>query len=355
LQPGREDVVRVMNLHKVKGLEAAVVFLVDALGDRASTAEIRVTRDGPQALGYFQVTRRKGAHGFDVLAEPHGWAEHAAAELRFVDAESKRLLYVAATRARDLLVVSRHAGSAKGSWQPFAAHLTEAPPLRVPETVTLELRHAADIGAAAREAAAARRQAAAELARQPSWRVESVTGTAHHAGPPGHPLAPNRTREPDTGMAWGTLVHALLENAMRGPHRDRGHLQRLANWLTVDKPALRRVVPEALDTVERVMASDLWRRAQAAAECLAEVPFAVRSDGEGSPRVLYGVIDLAFSTPEGWHIVDYKTDQAGLAALTERYAEQVRAYVGPWARLMDERIAYAGLFAVRAGALSHGL
>jgi ATP-dependent exoDNAse (exonuclease V) beta subunit len=103
------------------------------------------------------------------------------------------------------------------------------------------------------------------------------------------------------------------------------------------------------------MASELWRRAQAAAERLAEVPFAVKDDGDGAPRVLYGVIDLAFSTPEGWHIVDYKTDQATVAALAERYAEQVRAYVGPWARLMGERIAYAGLFAVRAGALSDDL
>jgi ATP-dependent helicase/nuclease subunit A len=355
LEPGRDDVVRVMNLHKVKGLEAAVVFLADPLGDRAPSADVHVTRDGPQALGYLQMTRPKGEHGVDVLAEPAGWAEHAAAELRFLEAERKRLLYVAATRARDVLVVGHHAGSAKGSWQSFAAHLTVARPLAVPASVTVELRRPSDIRAAAREAAAARRDAALESARQPSWTVESVTGTAHHAGPPGHPLAPDRTREPDTGMAWGTLVHALLENAMRGPHRDRRHLERLANWLTVDKPALRRVVPEALDTVERVMASELWRRAQAATECLAEVPFAVKSDGDSSPRVLYGVIDLAFSTAGGWHIVDYKTDQAGLAALTERYAEQVRAYVGPWARLVNERIVYAGLFAVRADSLSDNL
>ncbi len=354
LEPGREDVVRVMNLHKVKGLEAAVVFLVDPAGGRAPSADIRVTRDGPQALGYFQMTRRKG-RGVEVLAEPQGWPEHAAAELRFIEAEAKRLLYVAATRAKDLLVVSQYASSEKGPWQPFAAHLADVPQLRVPATVSLELRRVADVSAAARDGAGARRQAALGSARQPSWNVESVTGTAHHAGPVGHPLAPGRTREPDTGLAWGTLVHALLENAMRGPRRDRAHLERLANWLTVDKPALRRVVPEALETVERVMASELWQRAQACDECLAEVPFAIKIEGEGPPRVLYGVIDLAFRAPEGWHIIDYKTDQADLAALTQRYAEQVRAYVGPWSRLMDERIAYAGLFAVRADSLSEDL
>jgi ATP-dependent helicase/nuclease subunit A len=355
LEAGREDVVRVMNLHKVKGLEAAVVFLADPLGDRAPSAEVRVTRDGPQALGYFQMTRRRGEHGVDVLAEPAGWTEHAAAELRFLEAERKRLLYVAATRARDLLVIGHHAGSTKGFWQPFAPYLAGATPLHVPATVPLDVRRLADVGAAVRDTAAARRHAALESARQPSWSVESVTSTAHHAGPPGHPLAPGRTREPDTGMAWGTLVHALLEHAMRGPYRDRLHLQRLATWLTVDKPDLRRVVPEALDTVERVMDSDLWQGAQGAPECLTEVPFAVKGDEDAPPRVLYGVIDLAFRTPEGWHIVDYKTDQATLPEMTERYAGQVRAYVEPWAQLIGDRVAYAGLFAVRAGSLSDNL
>ena len=52
------------------------------------------------------------------------------------------------------------------------------------------------------------------------------------------------------------------ENAMRGRTRDRTHLERLANWFTVDKPELRAVIPEALVTVEKEgIAAFLERRA----------------------------------------------------------------------------------------------
>ena len=52
------------------------------------------------------------------------------------------------------------------------------------------------------------------------------------------------------------------ENAMRGRTRDCPHLERLANWFTVDKPELRAVIPEALDTVEKEgIAAFLERRA----------------------------------------------------------------------------------------------
>lgn len=157
-------------------------------------------------------------------------------------------------------------------------------------------------------------------------------------------------------MAWGTLVHALLEDAMRGPARDRAHLERVARWLTLGAPELRRVVPEALDTVDRVMASAFWRRAMDAPERQVEVPFAVRvEDAGGPPRVLHGVVDLAVRTAEGWALVDYKTDRADLAALVRAYGAQVGAYAAQWARLTGTPVASAALFAVRSAEVSADL
>src|SRR5581483_3617950 len=137
LEPGRRDVVRVMNLHRAKGLEAPVVFLADPLGGLADQVDVRIVRDGARAEGYFPLVRyRERDWGWqrEVLGEPAGWADHEAAERRFLDAERRRLLYVAATRARDLLVVSRWAGAGGGSrpWEAFAPFLDAAPRLRVP-------------------------------------------------------------------------------------------------------------------------------------------------------------------------------------------------------------------------------
>jgi ATP-dependent helicase/nuclease subunit A len=350
LESGRRDVVRLMNLHKAKGLEAAVVFLADPLNGLPERADVRIVREGGAPRGYFQIRR-----GYEVLAEPADWAAHEAAELEYVGAEARRLLYVAGTRAKDLLVVSRWAGGgASGPWQPFAPFLQDVPALRVPDAdapapsrtrVTVEARTADAAARTARHAAAVRA----------SWRVDSVTATAHRAAPVGRPVQAGRVREPDTGLAWGNLVHGLLEHAARGPHPDRAHLARVAAWLTFDNPELRRVVPEALDTVERVLASDLWQQARAALELDAEVPFATRLYSPDGPTVLHGVIDLAFRTAEGWSLIDYKTDQTDLATLVARHADQVRQYAAHWATLTTAPVSYSGLYSVRSGEMSENL
>ena len=87
-----------------------------------------------------------------------------------------------------------------------------------------------------------------------------------------------------------------------------------------------------------------------AAERYTEVPFAVRMDGEdGVPLVLQGVIDLVYRTPQGWEVVDYKTDdsEGRLEALVEAYAPQVKAYAREWGRQTGEAVR-AGLFFVRS-------
>jgi ATP-dependent exoDNAse (exonuclease V) beta subunit len=82
-----------------------------------------------------------------------------------------------------------------------------------------------------------------------------------------------------------------------------------------------------------------------------EVPFAVKAQTEGGPpKILHGVIDLAFRTPSGWDLVDYKTDQImpGIPELVARYRSQVRAYGEHWSSLAAAP-APTGLHFVRAG------
>jgi ATP-dependent helicase/nuclease subunit A len=362
LESGRRDVVRLMNLHKAKGLEGRVVILADPLRALPDWIDLRIARDERGAEGYFRiirvVERSDGSRRRVVLAEPPDWATHETTERAYLQAEHARLLYVAATRAQDLLVVSRWAGTDGKArpWEAFAAALGAVPKLKVPAVVTLPPATRGPT-LAARDRAAADREARLAAVRAPSWRVEAVTATAHRAAPPGEPLQAGRTREPDTGMAWGRLVHALLEHAARGAGFDRTYFERVARWLTVDDAELQRVVPDALDTVERVLASDLWQRARAAAELHAEVPVAVRLEGDalGPPRVLHGVIDLAFRGPDGWELVDYKTDQADVATLAAQYGDQVRQYAAQWAALTGEPVARASVYAIRAQAASGDL
>ena len=129
-------------------------------------------------------------------------------------------------------------------------------------------------------------------------------------------------------------------------------LERLAQWLTVEFPELRPHIPKAVDVVTQVSKAEFWQEARGSAECLVEVPFAVRQDdASGLPTVVRGVIDLVFRAADGWKILDYKTDRvADAALLVGRYGGQIEAYTSAWSRATTQK-ASGALYSVRTGQL----
>lgn len=138
LEPGRSDVVRVMNLHKAKGLEANVVFLADPNGGFPLRVDDHIERQGHTAYGWFKLVQRSESNswGGRLLGQHADWPVHELAEIPYRQAEEDRLLYVAATRAREQLVVSRWTGNQKlKAWGVLNNFLTGANELRIPQTV----------------------------------------------------------------------------------------------------------------------------------------------------------------------------------------------------------------------------
>jgi ATP-dependent exoDNAse (exonuclease V) beta subunit len=173
----------------------------------------------------------------------------------------------------------------------------------------------------------------AETKRLPRIAVESAD--ALESADPTRAIVPNSaSHRADAGIAWGTLIHGLLEHAMRHRSATRDDLQRLAMWLTVEEPQLRAVIEQALDTVEAVAHAEFWGEARASAECHEEVPFALREMRGGAPFIITGAIDLVHRTSAGWRAIDYKTDvDLGDEDKQRRYAEQLRTYAVAWGRV----------------------
>ncbi len=79
-------------------------------------------------------------------------------------------------------------------------------------------------------------------------------------------------------------------------------------------------------------------------------PVSAYSQDEQAPTaatVLRGVIDLVFREPDGWVIVDYKTDKAAKqnqAKLTQLYEPQLKHYVQAWRQMTGELVKEAGFF-----------
>ncbi len=352
------SVVRVMNLHKVKGLEAPVVFLADPGGKPRGGGLLHVDRAGARIVGYLAVEQQTGQFTRKILAHPHDWDEFAEEESRFEAAEHTRLLYVAATRAGNQLVVTRRPGrgSHYSPWEFFRDWLTAAPelpdpgPQQAPATGSVTVS-AADI-------------AAAEEAIAEHWRR---TGAATYDLRGAKELAVSaaglhwRAAAGEHGTEWGTVIHFLLETALREPGSDLTARARAA-LEEQGLPASR--ATEALAVVAAVKASEIWRRAAAAERLLVEVPFEIclapgdplltdlQPAGQGEtgmvPVLVRGVIDLAFRSDAGWAIVDWKTDAvhtpAGQAERTRHYAPQVRLYADIWTRITGEPVAEKGLF-----------
>jgi ATP-dependent helicase/nuclease subunit A len=101
------DAVRILTIHSAKGLEAQIVVLLDANHSEPARDDIGILCDWPQdrqAPVHFSAFGRKAERGAarDALF---------AAEENFRAQEDWNLLYVAATRAKELLIVSGVAGN----------------------------------------------------------------------------------------------------------------------------------------------------------------------------------------------------------------------------------------------------
>jgi ATP-dependent helicase/nuclease subunit A len=335
LEPGRTDVVRIMNLHKAKGLEADVVFLADPAGGVTPRVDVHIERTAKGALGWLKIMRTsEGSFAAKVLGEHPDWPMHEAAEVPYLQAEEDRLLYVAATRARETLVVSRSTEKLRTpAWGVLNNFLTRALELTIPPSVTVTPVVPLDCRSALQNAASNGQTEAHSRVSQPSWKVTSVTAEAKHiaritrsfvisADDPSKVVTTDTAaHRADAGQAWGTLIHGLLEHAMRQKHSTSEDLRRLGMWLTVEEPQLRPVLDLAISTALQVYKADFWDEAKKSDRSV-ETPFAF---AEGPGWILTGVIDLLFGHDGRWRIIDYKTD-IGAMELVAAYQAQLKMY-----------------------------
>lgn len=366
------DGVKLMTVHKAKGLEFPVVILADP------TCKA-VHEDGGQ---YVDLDSRICAHSLLGCA-PWDLLDHEDAEMEAERAEADRLAYVAATRSRDLLVISglgtkewldswltplydaiypeadnmgaarvypRFAGkhtyigkperaapppSIIPGWHSARAGRHEVlwmDPLVLPaepafrqgiSDVNLLMGDAAP-GVAAHKNWIAIREEAVRKGSIPSRQIEIATAVRNI---PEHSLisvetvriAPTHAIVSD--RLFGKLVHAILQDVPLeiNDSKSAGLLDKIAKAhcrrLGLTDDDLRR----AIDMVLAIQATPVLRAASKAHRILRESPFIFRSDG-GS--LVAGNIDLAYLDDTGWTIVDYKTGRAD----RHEYEKQMQIY-----------------------------
>jgi ATP-dependent exoDNAse (exonuclease V) beta subunit len=381
------DGVRIMTVHKAKGLEFPVVILVDMTANAARDAS-RWT-DPERGLC---VTTLAGCSPPELL-------EHADEEKQRDIEEAARVLYVAATRARDLLVVSTVGDvryddrwlsalnpaifpAADRSFAPETNHPAGCPEfggdncirptgvLRPKGSVTpgehkpeegehrvvwwdpsvLELGKEEDVGSRLNKLIAAddegtRSRAGVEAHQEWQATRSQVRGAAgaetlRVATATEHALAVAGAVSTATlavtvesvgidfsrphGKRFGTLVHAVLSVVDLNAGADGVYaIAQLQGRLYGASEA---EITAAAETVTRALAHPLMRRAAAASQigqCRRETPVAILLE---DGLLVEGIVDLAFmDDTSGWVVADFKTDFE-IEGKLEEYRAQVELY-----------------------------
>ncbi len=367
LYAGGNQAVRVMNLHKAKGLEAPVVFLACPCGDFDHDATQYIDRSADPAAGYFTISKSTGEFKTEVISQPIGWGVMNERERAFSNAEKDRLLYVAATRPKQMLVISLYPDQpAKCPWTPLVDGMDLACELDVPamkpEKKT-ELTEGPDLQSVA-EARMQRLNAISE----PTYAVLSVTGQTKATGD-----KPEWSAE-GKGMSFGSVVHRSLE--LLGKGVPESEIENTIRFLADEEGMAEEYISEAARVVRSVITSELWQRSLRARRRLFEVPLMIRKnaneaivssdagsaasevavavEGTGSIQYAYvrGVIDFLFEEEDGWVIVDFKTDsvtEEKLQSFIDFYRPQVQAYASEWAETFGYKVKEAGLYFVQLG------
>jgi ATP-dependent helicase/nuclease subunit A len=349
-RPEDPATVRILSIHKAKGLEAPMVALYDMAASLQTWASVIALWDeGQVAIGF-----RKGCR-------PPGWNALAQRDEARARAEGRRLLYVACTRARDYMVVPRPpSGTQTGDfWADLLPHLDRAAAdeVRVVDAGTLPtaLRTREGLDRGALLAAEGGDGAGARWEKR---RAEVLAQGAHRTLTPLPVLrAAARVAPPPAGLAAHALAdtgEVLLKAQARG--RSFGSLvHQILEWIPLDEATPARVAAMA-DALAPSFGLDAATGARAAAAASGALALPVMERARRATRLfrellvwfpegeelLEGVVDLVFEEDGGLVVVDYKTD-----AITAEQAMAQAAHHAPQLQLYARGLAQASGMPVR--------
>ncbi len=347
-----ENRVHIANLHKVKGLEAPVIILpVAQTGGGAPSIRIEYGNDSTE--GYlFTLNKENIQDGYYFTTKD--FADELEKEKGALEAEETRKIYVAATRARNALIISNY-GQGRNRWKDLTPELL--PDIYGPmnsnegtwpepgESVEAKKLYAEAEGKCALND---RNGEKASYCLENPSRLSVVSKVSKDKDIPGSEDESKVQKNPFAALI-GTMVHKLMETLIttRGDVNtvkivdgiiEEYKTARLLPYLDQIKDNLSIVAETITDggyEQDNGVPADIFNTLLEADEVYCEVPFCYKEDTGSGPVIWNGIMDVAYRSGDKWHIIDYKTNAEG-DDLDVRYQKQLVAYVKAFREITGE-------------------
>ncbi len=156
-----------------------------------------------------------------------------------------------------------------------------------------------------------------------------------------------------TGAEAGTAIHTYCQFA----DFDRPVEEEIARLLNQGHLTQEGAAALNRKDLEQFLQSDLMQRLRTSLGYQREVRFTCRipvsyytgNPGDEGEMLLQGAMDLLWETEEGYWIVDFKSDRASEEELLQRYSRQLNLYAAAVRRLYDKPVLGCNIWAFRLG------
>lgn len=391
-----DNFVRLMNLHKAKGLQGKIVIFLPGKPSK-NIIDTNIQRKNGISLGWFSI-KESGNYQSQSLVPPE-WEEHKKEEEKFLNAEEVRLKYVALTRAEDeahvfSLRIEKDGKNPKIQkvWEGFESAGTSAHEIEVSEIEEVETDLNEELE---KKSKSEQRKLECIIPAITQTMIKSVTPSELNTEKPEqesvedeeeteHVEAVDSQNRP-CGASWGNVVHRTAELVVTGgvltseairisakqavmeqftseliSKRERKALRLSQNMQTLEQ-IHEYLIDEVCKSLQFMQDENSdFRKMLEDAVCYPEMPFIISVKPENKElfkklallvklnnerRIdISGKIDLALRYPDKtWRILDYKTD----TKLEQKYENQMAIYKAILEYLTGETVLEAKLISVK--------
>ena len=352
-----ENAVHVANLHKVKGLEAPIVILGQAWSPQfRPTIRIENAEDDKgEAVtnGYIIAVSEMSDSGVPYsIIDTTQFEQQSTDEKESLAKENDRLIYVAATRARNVLIINEGKlpngkGGLRASpnkWKPLKEQLFGGNKKgndsnhKIIETVGENPYYRKAEHSEVDPVTLYDQTELTEISKETTYAKASPSTlkTVSKISEDSFEAEGNEEANEETySTLIGTMVHRLMEMIIMS--KDRLERQDLVNniiseYLIAEMKEHEDSFRKKLESVYNVMhnggypqingaVQDILPEILSAEEVYSEVPFTYKDEG----TIWNGIIDLIYRKGDKLHILDWKTNRSDVE-LAEHYKEQLDAY-----------------------------